>query len=309
MDIREFSYILEVVKYGNYSKAAEALHVSQPSLSMYIKNLEKRLGIQFFEKQAGKNVLTEEGELYVSYAGQIVELNDTLMVKLDMLKNKKNGKVRLGMTMTRSEMFLPPVHKALKTLCPDISVDIIVDITDGLIQRVKKRDLDFILINKPSENDGLLFREILKDKMILVVNRENPICKQAVETEGELYRTLPLKLLDGQPVIVLKKGRWLRKIFDGICADAGVTPSIVQEVYTPSAAYYMVKSGFGMTFTIDSFIEQPLRSDHVEFFYTDSSCQDVSYVIASPENVQLTDGARRVMKIMQQTIQDTNAGL
>lgn len=79
MDIREFSYILAIVEHGSFTKAANSLYISQPSLSLYIKNMERRLGFAFFNRTNRKLVLTEEGRVYVEYARKIMELNNDMI--------------------------------------------------------------------------------------------------------------------------------------------------------------------------------------------------------------------------------------
>ena len=82
MDIKEYTYILAVVECGSISKAAKKLYISQPSLTTYINNLEKRLGFRFFVEGKGRSHLTPEGELYVEYARQIMILNNNLYEQL-----------------------------------------------------------------------------------------------------------------------------------------------------------------------------------------------------------------------------------
>ena len=108
MNIKDFNYIAAVVDYGSYSKAAEALFLSQPSLSAYIRNLERQLGFSFFEND--KRTLTPEGEMYLSYARKIIALDQELMQNIAQLHRLKDNQMRLGITPARSEQYLDALY-------------------------------------------------------------------------------------------------------------------------------------------------------------------------------------------------------
>jgi DNA-binding transcriptional LysR family regulator len=101
MNIKDFTYITAIVDCGSYSKAAEALYISQPSLSAYIRNLEKQLDIRFFEND--RSHLTPAGEIYVSYARKIIALDRQLSDELARVKRADSGKIRIGITPGRSD--------------------------------------------------------------------------------------------------------------------------------------------------------------------------------------------------------------
>ena len=152
MDIHEFSYILAIVDHGSYTKAADALYISQPSLSLYIKNLERRLGITFFTKTNGKIALTDLGAVYVDYARRIMELNDSMMEEMETIKRKQSIKIRAGLTITRSLDLMPLFLHTMQEKYPDVCVEIVVNKTNDLINSVLNQELDFIMVNKAFAN-------------------------------------------------------------------------------------------------------------------------------------------------------------
>ena len=91
MDIKEYRYIYEIARHGSISRAASELHISQPSLSVYLKNVEGRLGIALFDTSAGSARPTPAGEVYLEHARQIIGIDSALMETLDGIKRRQVG--------------------------------------------------------------------------------------------------------------------------------------------------------------------------------------------------------------------------
>lgn len=304
MNIKDFSYIVAVVDCGSYSRAAEALFLSQPSLSAYIRNLERQLGFSFFEND--KRTMTPEGELYVSYARKVIALDQELMQDLAQMQRMKENRMRLGITPGRSEQYLDALYDRFQKPDCNYSLDMSVDTSQHLIEKVLTNEMDVILINQPQETGGLISQSIFADKMILAMHKSNPAAKSAYCVAGDKYRHLPIDALKTCHFIIFPKGRSVRTAFDRLCAENMLTPSIVQESPSVRSACKLVSRNHGVAFVFDIPSELENLGDHCECFYVDSDCLNIDYLLAYSAALPMTRDRRKVLQIIKDTVMCTH---
>ncbi len=300
MNIKDFNYIVAVVDYGSFSRAAEALFLSQPSLSAFIRNIERQQGFRFFEND--KRTLTPEGEVYVSYARKIIELDQQLSQELDQMRRHKNQQIRIGMTTGRSEQFLDSLYDHF--LQPDIeySLDIAVETSQKLIDKVIANELDLILLNHPQDTRGLASQVIFTDRLLLAAHNANPIVKLAYSIPGDKYRHLPVVALVGRRFIIFPKGRSIRAAFDRLCEENELTPNIVQESPNMRSACKLVSRNHGLTFVFDNPWETKALGTNCECFYVDSPCLNIDYLLAYKADLPLSREFKRAIQLVKDTI-------
>jgi len=300
MNIKDFSYIAAVVEYGSYSKAAEALYLSQPSLSAYIRGLEKQLGIRFFKND--RSSLTPEGELYLSYARKIIDLDARLTKELQQMKRTKNQQYRIGMTLGRSDQYLDTIYYKFNQPDSDCSVDISIDTSQNLVQKVLDGQLDIILLNAPQNTQNLSCQTIFTDHLLLAVHNDNPVTKTAYAVSGSKYRHLPETALRELSYILYPKGRTLRTLFDTLCKHKDITPKIVQEVPSIRSACRLVSHGLGATFMFDIPQELSYLGEEAACYYVDIKELAVDFVAAYSKSCPDEKAYKKVIKKIKEAI-------
>lgn len=304
MNIKDYCYIVAVVDHGSFSKAAHALFLSQPSLSAYIHNLERQLGFLFFESD--KKTLTPEGALYVSYARQIIALDQKLMQELKQMHRLKENKIRLGITPGRSEQYLDALYERFQQADCIYELAITVDTSQNLIHKVLSNELDLILINQPQESKGLVSWTIFSDQLLLAAHKANPAVKQAYTVPGDPYRHLPIEALFDRHFIIFPKDRSVRAAFDHLCAKNHFTPHIVQESPNMRSACKLVSRNFGVTFVFDISPELKDLSEDCECFYVDTDCLNIDYLIAANAEKPLPREQKKAAALIRDVISTTH---
>jgi DNA-binding transcriptional LysR family regulator len=255
MDIKEYSYVLAIVDNGNISKAAQALYISQPSLSIFLKNLENRLGTKLFDRRDGKLELTYEGERYVKYARRIVALNDDLEQELEDIQKNNLGRIRIGVMLTRATFTLPALLKGLKERHPQIEIHVVEEPQGTLEQMVASGEIDIAFINYPFKESGLEYIELAENNAVLVASKEMGLAEKAERRESFPYPYLDLKQLDpATPYVLLKSGRSLRMYADKVFGENGVTPRVLFETALITTALSTARAGLGAAFVYDSLV-------------------------------------------------------
>ncbi|MGV2720082.1 UNVERIFIED_CONTAM: LysR family transcriptional regulator, partial [Klebsiella pneumoniae] len=123
MDIRQLQYFVEVAKQKNFTKAANTLHVSQPSISKMMKALEEELGVVLLDRSERKMELTEAGELVYGYATKVLQLMEGMTSSIAQIRNIERGRVKMGMMPTVGSFLLPNVIAMFKKQYPGIEIE------------------------------------------------------------------------------------------------------------------------------------------------------------------------------------------
>ena len=302
MDIREFSYILAIVEHGSFTKAANSLYISQPSLSLYIKNMERRLGFAFFNRTNRKLVLTEEGRVYVEYARKIMELNNDMIEELERLAVRRKIYCRVGLTMTRSMDLMPLFMSRMQERYPGICVEVVVSKTNDLINSVLNQELDFILINKAFENNDLEYVSLYEDQMVIAVNRKNPVRQHADKAPGADLRSIDMKSLVHEPVITFQAGNWQRRMMEYLFSMQDAAPNIICETNNHLSALAHVKAGLGIATLVKSGIRRFVDDDALEFLSVQNEYPGIEFVIAYLKNRAMSDTARSAVHVIEEIV-------
>lgn len=305
MDIREFTYVLAIVDTGSISKAAEKLHISQPSLSIYIKKLENRLSFPIFERSNKKLLLTPEGKTYVGYARQIMQLNDEMHRKFSSLGHLESGLVRIGITNTKGSFLLPRILPTLSKQFPHLEINFLEDTSTHLETRVIERELDFILVNYPfrSYEYDLEFIKLFKEEFLLALPVDSPFCAKAIQVEGSTKPWIDITLLKKEKFILAKPGLKLRQVADYLFLSKGMRPNVLLETENLATAAGLTGAGIGVSFTMDTYINfLPTARDSLSLFSIGDPCITTDYVIAFPKSCHLSKAAHAVINALREKL-------
>jgi DNA-binding transcriptional LysR family regulator len=282
------------VQHGGVSAAAEELHISQPALSAYIRNLEFKTDITFFHKVDGVMHMTPEGKLYLEYAQKIVDLDETLVREIHAIHNLDAGEVFMGITATRGTLYLHHILPAIKAAYPGITVRIKeADSTQHLEDLLYHRKIDFAIMNYPFITHDLDYETLSQEEIVIAVPAENPVCALAGENAEAIFRVDIALLKDGD-FILLTKGQRLRKAADMMFAKAGFTPRVLWETRNSITAYNLSVAGMGLSVVTSGFTWF-FASSKVRFFAPIKDAMFYEVVIAFPSRSRLSNSARAVI--------------
>lgn len=171
---REMRYILSVYEHQSFSRAAESLYISQPSLSAIVKKEEKRLGQLLFDRSTNPISLTPAGEYYIHAAQKIRDIETGIDNCFNDLNSLSTGHLSLGAGPFLCSFFLPNLIHEFNQKYPGISFEIHEAINHGMFERwFEKHSIDFALLVNPCE--GTTSVPVLKEHLILAVNKDRSI--------------------------------------------------------------------------------------------------------------------------------------
>ncbi|MEK6263875.1 MAG: LysR family transcriptional regulator [Clostridium sp.] len=268
MDFRQLQYMLKVAEEKSFSKAAQKLYIAQPSLSQYIQKLENHLGVQLFDRSTSPLRLTYAGELYAETAKNILNLNEQLTIQMEDISNFKKGRLTIGLSALRSTYLMPKILPLFHEKFPGIDVVLVEGNSVKLEYLAIKGITDITIMTLPINNNIFCNEPILKEKIILALPPNHPMCKRVITKHyaQHTYPEISLNELCDEPFILLKQHQKLHQIAVSLCKQAGFSPKIILESESIEATHALVSSGMGIAFIPDSIAIFPQTSTDPVYF-------------------------------------------
>ena len=173
MTIRHLQIFVAVADCGKMRAAAERLHISQPSVSQAVRELESYYNIKLFERLSQRIYITETGKKLLPYARHIIDSFETME---GFINDTSAGNViRVGGSVSVGTRLLPPMIKSLENEVPDVDVCVIVDNTAAIEGKIQRSELDIAVVEGIVRNDELVKKDIYDDELVLVVGPEHEL--------------------------------------------------------------------------------------------------------------------------------------
>lgn len=193
MEVDQLRYFLRVAERGNFTRAAEELHLSQPALSRSIQKLEEELGQPVFERKTRSVALTDAGTLLQARARQILALiEDT---KAEISDDGQSGQIRIGAIPTIAPYFLPDLLRQFSAEFPAASIIVQEDTTDHLLKRCTQGEIDLAILALPVPAKYLEVEELFQEELLLVLPPDHPLVSKPQIRLTDI-KSLPFVLLD-----------------------------------------------------------------------------------------------------------------
>lgn len=237
MQFQQLQYFVAVAETRHFTRAAERVHVSQPSLSQQIKALEKELGAELFSRARGNIALTDAGEALLPLARRILADTDTARHEVQELVQLRRGRVRLGATPSLCTGLLPDVLRAFHDRHPGIRLLIEEGGSHDLVRQLARGALDLALVvlPLPAASPALTTVELLREDLVVVSGPGTPA------PDG------PVRIADlrEQPLVMFRHGYDLRELTVAACRAEGFEPSFTVEGGEMDAVLGFVRAGLG----------------------------------------------------------------
>lgn len=240
MHFPQLSYFVAVAETRHFTRAAEAVHVSQPSLSQQIKALENELGAELFSRARGNITLTDAGEALLPLARRILADADTARHEVQELVQLRRGLVRLGATPSLCTGLLPDVLRAFHDLHPGIQLLLEEGGSHDLVRELARGALDLALVvlPLPSASPALTTIELLHEDLVVV--------SAATERPPGRGGSVRIPDLRGAPLVMFRHGYDLRELTVAACRAEGFEPSFTVEGGEMDAVLGFVRAGLGI---------------------------------------------------------------
>ncbi|AOZ91284.1 LysR family transcriptional regulator [Paenibacillus crassostreae] len=261
MELRQLQYAIQIATERNFSRAAEKLHIAQPSLSQQLSKLEKEIGVLLFQRNTSSVELTHAGEAFVEQAQKIIDAVDLLRQQMSDISQLRGGKVVVGSMPITGSHLLPYVLPSFKLAFPEIEISLLEDSSMNLEKLTALGKTDLSLLSLPLVEPSLAYEIIGEELIDLAVPPQHPLAIRAQSN------TTPIQLaeLKDESFIVLKKGQGFRTMTFDLCQQAGFVPQVVFESNNMETIQALVAAGMGVTL-VPRYIASAPRSEFVPVY-------------------------------------------
>lgn len=235
LSLRDLEYLVAVAEHGHFGRAADACHVSQPSLSAGVRKIEDMLGFRVFERTSRKVLLTQRGAAVIGRAHRVLEAAEQFLASEPRAGDPLSGRFALGAIATIGPYLFRHVLGPLRDAHPALDLIIEEGLTDNLIDRLRDGTLDAVVLSPPVADEGLTIEACYRERF------------QLAEAARGAPVTDPVDLgdLDMRDAVLLEDGHCLRDQTLSVCATAGVRPR--QTAMSLETLKAMVAAGAGFS--------------------------------------------------------------
>lgn len=225
MTIRHMIIFRTVCETGyNSTKAAEVLHMTQPAVSLAIKELEQYYGVHLFDRIGRRLQITDAGQHFLQYAIHISDLFSDMETGLRDWDSK--GVLRIGASITIGSQFLPDYVKAFSELCPGLDVRVTVEQSERLEQKILANELDCALIEGIAHDPNIVSEAYMEDHLSVICSTDKGW------TQGQV---ISIEDFQRQRFLLREKGSGTREVFNRVVEQAGIHITPVWEAMSTTA--------------------------------------------------------------------------
>jgi LysR family hydrogen peroxide-inducible transcriptional activator len=236
MEMHQLRYFAKVADLGNVTRAAEACHVSQPSLSQQISKLERELGQPLFERLGRGVRLTEAGKLFKRYCDQILSLTEDACTRV--ADTPDSGRLVLAAIPTIAPYFLPAALTGFAKLCPKAHIEIVEDTTANILRLLAEGDADLAVLALPIQAEHVHTKTLFTEELLAVLPSSNPLAKKS---------KLGLADLVAEPFVVLNEAHCLSRNTMSFCERHAASPVVTAKSHQLLTVLELVRLGQGVS--------------------------------------------------------------
>ena len=237
-DLRQLECFCAVARAGSFTRAAEDLGMSQPSLSEQISKLEQALGADLFERFSRRIELTAPGATLLPRARALIEEAAALPQYLEAAREGARGPLRVGAIPTILPYFLAPVLRGFVERYPEVELQLRESTTEDLLQQVLDGVLDLAVLSVPVTETGLVMSELFREPLCLAVPEGHALASA---------EKVQLRRLTDERLLILKGGHCLRKESLAACEQARAHFGAQFEADQLASIFELIRAGFGVS--------------------------------------------------------------
>jgi len=218
MEIRQLEYFQAVAKFNNFTKAAENMYVSQPSITNGIHHLEEEIGVQLFDRNQKKVKLTVEGQIFLQRVEKILRAINDAVVEMQDFRDLNKGTIRLALPPMIGAYLFPNIFPLFKKAFPSLELTVFEEGSIAARRMVEKEDADLGLIILPTSSELLNTLAFFTEQIVLCTSKTHRLSQE---------KAISFRQLQNEKIIMLKEDSHHRRLIINECLKNNFSPHIV----------------------------------------------------------------------------------
>jgi DNA-binding transcriptional LysR family regulator len=251
MDFKQIEAFISVARFKSFSKAANTIFLSQPTISSHIASLERELNVQLFDRTSKEVFLTPAGESFLEYAINIISTRNNAISNLSDFNTNISGKLNLSASTTPCNSLVPDLIKKFSELYPDVRFNITEQSSGDIIKAILDLDCEIGIVGTTIENAKIKSYKLMEDDLVLVSNTDLNIPDEITLSDLLKYK-----------FIIREKNSATRSTLDAALESKGINPKLLNifcEVNNLDNLLQFVKLGAGV-----SIISEKICLDYID---------------------------------------------
>jgi len=257
VDLRQLEIFVKVAELGSFSRAAEALFLTQPTVSEHIRTLEDELGMRLLDRLGRGAAVTRGGALLLSYAQRMLALSREARQAMESFQGRMSGDLLIGASTIPGEYILPGVIGRFKEKFPDIAITLLIGDSQAVTDWVVEGRAEIGVVGARSTHRSVEYRELFPDDIVLIVGGAHP-------WQGR--KQVTIEELRAEPLLLRERGSGTRAALESAIEAAGLDLGgfrVVGEMGSTQAIKQAVKAGVGVSLVSSRAIEEESRTGSV----------------------------------------------
>jgi Transcriptional regulator len=295
MTLRHIKIFVTVCETNNITAAAEKLYLSQPAVSLAIKELEQFYGVKLFDRISRKLFLTDTGKNLLDYAVPFLSLYDEMENKIS---NRDNiGSIRIGASITIGTCYMPGIVKEFCEKYPGCDVRVFINSSDEIEDKLLKCELDFAIIEGIVHSKNLTSEKVCEDELAPVVSGKHHF---ATETE------IPLTEFMSERFLLREIGSGARELFDNTVTSLGYRITPEWESTSTAALLHAVSKGLGVSVLSRKLVERGMENYDLHRITVTGLQFKRQFSMIHHQNKYLSDMLRVCMDLCKERISENH---
>jgi len=240
-----------VAEHGNFSRAAEALYISQPAVSRAVQELEAQVGFALLDRSHRVPALTDAGALLYQYAQRLFTIEQAAEVALGQLQGLERGHLAVGASHTTGTYLLPPLFSQFHQQYPSIRLSLEIANTQTILEKLRTQPLELAFVEGLVTDKEFLVTPWRTDRLVIIAPPNHPLL---------LRQPASLEQIIKEPYVQRELGSGTREIVEDVLRQKGIELTITIELNSNQAVKQAVSAGLGISIVSDMTIELELAN-------------------------------------------------
>ena len=293
MNLHQLRIFYTVARLGSFSRAAEELRISQPSVSIQVADLERSLGVELFEQLGRRIYLTEAGRVLEEYARRILGLAEEARVALDEIKGMRRGRLALGATTTPGTYILPRALAAYQERYPQVVVTLEIATARRVHEKLARNELDLGVTGAEGVSPDLVAEPLVDDDLVLVTHPAHPLAAAGIAHARGLR---------DHRLILRERGSGTREAVEAAFREAGVQVSVHMELASTEAIKEAVAAGAGATILSRFAVTADLQAGRLVVVPLADLVFHRRFVLVRHRDKRLSQAAAAFVEVLRETV-------
>ena len=285
----------KVAELESFSRAGEAIFLTQPTVSGHIASLEQAVGLRLFDRLGRRVALTTGGKVLYRYAKEILKLRDEALNAVYEFSHLIKGRITVGGSTIPGEYVLPKAMGRFQQEAPGISVRLVIADSQEIIERLLAGEIEVGVVGMRFAEEKVDVYPLLHDRVIIIASAQHPLASQG-EVSWEELRAAPL--------LIRERGSGTRKAFEGYIQAAGLRLddfNVIAEAGSSTAVKEGVKGGIGLGIISDLAVHDEIAGGMIrEITVRGERALERDFFVVVPRGKELSPPARRFLEFLTQ---------